>query len=118
MQKINVSFPFYFNEFCLGGEVTLPKAEFDKFIRMAEAYLLGIGVIFDKGFEYEIKLCLCDAAEKLYTFSKSENVKQESIDGYSVTFLEKGSKSKALRDMVLMRLGRYGLLYAGVEESD
>ena len=114
----NVSFAFYFNEFCLGGEVSLPRTGFEKYIKKAENVLSGMGVSFDQKYENEIKLCLCDVAERLYIMSKTENLKQESIDGYSATFADKSSMEKSLKSVVINRLGMCGLLYAGVEEND
>lgn len=115
MQKIDVSFSFYYNEFCCGGEATLPQGEFERYIRLAESELFGLAAAFDKAFEREIKLCLCEMAECIYIQASLRGIKSESIDGYSVTFAENTGLRKNLSGIALRRLGNTGLLYAGVE---
>ncbi len=115
MQKIDVSYGFYLSEFCCGGEETLPSGEFDKFVKRAKLRLSGIGVRFVSEFEKEIKLCICEVAEALFVEDKSSNIKAETIDGYSVTFADGNSIKEKIKDIVFMRLGDTGILYAGVE---
>ena len=115
MQKVDVTYGFYLSEFCCGGEATLPSGEFDKFVKRAKLKISGFGVKFALKFEKEIKLCICEVAEALFVADKSSNIKSESIDGYSVTFEDGNNIKEKLRDIVIMRLGDTGLLYAGVE---
>ncbi|MBE7031991.1 MAG: hypothetical protein E7401_03405 [Ruminococcaceae bacterium] len=115
MQKVNVDYAFYLNEFCCGGEATLPSGEFEKYIKRAKLEVSGLGGKFYTDFEDEIRLCLCEVAEVLYSAAKSGNIKAESVDGYSVTFAENYNVRDRLRGIVVQRLGNTGILYAGVE---
>lgn len=115
MQKVNVTYYFYLSEFCCGGEATLPSGEFDKFVKRAKLRVSGLGVKFVSEYEEEIKLCICEVAEALFTEAKSSNIKAESIDGYSVTFEDGNNIKEKVKDIVVMRLGNTGILYAGVE---
>ena len=115
MQKVDVTYGFYLCEFCCGGEVTLPSGDFDKFVKRAKHRISGLGVKFLSKFENEIKLCICEVAEALFTANKSTNIKSESIDGYSVTFGDGNDIKQKIKDIVIMRLADTGILYAGVE---
>ncbi len=116
MQKTDVSFAFYYNEFCCGGEAALPAEEFEKYIRRAENVLGGFGVSYCDSFENEIKLCLCEMAELIYSGEKRQGIKAETIDGYSVTFAEKQNANNELLKVALRRLEKSGLMYAGVDD--
>lgn len=118
MQKIDISYAFYCNRFCCGGERVLPIAEFEKYIENARMSLNGFGAEYSLDFEEDIKLCLCEMAEVLYSGNRASNIKSESIDGYSVTFEEPTDRNKRLREIALKRLGETGLLYAGVDCGD
>ena len=114
---VKVSFEFYFNSFCNGKGGSIPAESFEKTIRQAERELegyLSCGEI-PAGSEDLVKLCLCEVAELLYCCEKSDNLKSETIDGYSVVFADKADTRDAAHKIIFQRLGSRGLLFAGVE---
>ena len=114
--KHNVSFEFYFNVFCGGREGIITAEKFERYVMSAER-LLGSYIATDvpEKFSEDVKLCLCEIAEKLFRKGETGDIRSESVDGYSVTFADKADSQWEIRNVILQRLGKSGLLYAGVE---
>ena len=116
MKRIDVGFEYYHNVFNCGSKGKLGRDEFERYLSKAcgelDAYLCSDGLEQD---EENIRLCLCEIAEILYAAQLSSGIKSENVDGYSVTYSDKTEVDEAVRRCVLKRLGRSGLLFAGVE---
>lgn len=114
MTEIDVSFAFYYNEFSYGNGGVLSEEVFEKYIEKAKSMLASFGVSYSESFLKDIRLCLCEIAEVLYTQDKIGKLKSEAIDGYTATYQEKQNIRKDVSEIALRRLGASGLLYAGV----
>lgn len=111
-----MKFEFYFNVFRRGTSGVIPPTEFERYVMLAEKALEGYVMHETIPEDSEtVKLCLCEVAELLFRSEKNGCVKSESVDGYSVTFSDKKSADEEVRRIILQRLGKSGLLYAGVE---
>ena len=89
--KVNkIGFEFYFNVFCDGGQGVIPAESFGKSVAFAKGELgKYISDRYDLSeYETEIGMCLCELAEYIYQRTKIGNIKSESVDGYSVSFVE------------------------------
>ncbi len=116
MTKAEISFEYYFNEYCGGCSGVLDNAAFDKYIfpamREIKSHCNGAA---DADLNCtEVLQCACEVAEQLYLADKVGLVKSENIDGYSVTYSTEGSVA-SLNRVILKHLAETGLLYAGVE---
>ena len=116
MTKPRVTFEYYFNEYCGGCRGVLDKESFDRYIVPAfcEIKSLCIGTKDADLNCAEVMLCTCEVAEKLYLAEGKSLIKNEAIDGYSVTYYD-GETSKDMHRIILKHLAGTGLLYAGVE---
>lgn len=116
MTKPEITFEYYFNEYCGGCRGILDKEAFVEYILPAFREIKGLcGGVKDADLNRaEVLQCACEVAEKLYLAEKSGNVKSESIDGYSVTYSD-SEPTKNLKTIIIMHLADTGLLYAGVE---
>ena len=112
-----VSFEFYFNTFCGGRGGAVPVESFDRCARIAQRELESFlcSASDAEGFENDILLCLCELTEEVFRSEKSRGVKNETIDGYSVAFEGAENSRTELQRIIVQRLGKSGLLYAGVE---
>lgn len=116
MQKAEVGYSYYFNEYCMGASPMIPSDEFERFIKSAKQFLDAISINQHDGIEdTALKECLCAVSEELYKESKRGGIKNENIDGYSVTYNENKSVRSRLMEIATLYLGKSGLLYAGVE---
>ncbi len=117
MKRLDLSFEYYFNVYSGGQKGVLNGQSFDSFRLRAERELLtyGLANVETDEFDEEIRLCVCEIAEAIFSFNSVGKVKSESVDGYSVTYAEGGSLSDEIRRIILRRLGDTGLLFAGVE---
>ncbi len=116
MLKPEISFEYYFNEYCGGCRGVLDKEAFDKYITPAFREIKGLcgcakGADLNRP---EVLQCACEVAEKLYLAQKTGNVKREDIDGYSVTYSDSAA-DRNVKSVIMMHLADTGLLYAGVE---
>ncbi len=117
MQKLDVSFEFYFNVFNSGQKGKISQKSFSGYISRAFRELdtfCSCNFDNDEKTKEKVKLCVCEIAELLYLSSDSGFVKSENIDGYSVTYSDSKEFEKELRRIVLKRLGNTGILFAGV----
>lgn len=87
--------------------------DFERFVRMAADEILPY--IAENGFDTEVGLTLCEAAEYLYSKAKHRGIASESIDGYRVDYTSAAPESAELIKIASARLGRLGLMYMGVE---
>ena len=116
MLKIDISYDYYLNDYCMGQIPTLSAADFELYVKRAKVFLESIGSGSSlEGFEDKVRACLCMLSEKLYKNDKRGNIKSESIDGYSVSFAESSNLKSELLEIALGYLGKSGLLYQGVE---
>ena len=116
--KVNkIGFEFYFNDFCNGRQGMIPAESFERSVILAtgelEKYISDSAFVGDYG--SEIDMCLCELAEYIYQKEKVGNIRSESVDGYSVSFVEGVGNRTNVAEIILRRLGKSGLLYAGVE---
>lgn len=116
MTKPEITFEYYFNEYCGGIGGILDKTAFDKHILPAMREIKSRCVTATEADLNcaEVLQCACQVAEQLYLADKVGMLKSESIDGYSVTYSE-GGAAKNLQRIILKHLAGTGLLYAGVE---
>lgn len=116
MMKIDVSYSYYFNDYCHGQNPILTVDEFGKYKAYAERFLTSVCCTARiDGVEAEVRDCVCTLAERIYTDQKTGRIKSENIDGYSVTFADNVVVRKELLEIAGLYLGRSGLVYAGVE---
>ena len=116
MTKPRITFEYYFNEYCGGCRGVLTKEVFDRYIVPAfcEIKSLCPSAKDEDLNRDEVLLCACKVAEELYVADKVGLVKNENIDGYSVTYAD-GASAKNLQKIILKYLADTGCLYAGVE---
>ncbi|MBQ9757162.1 MAG: hypothetical protein IJW15_01935 [Clostridia bacterium] len=117
MLKNKISFEFYYNTYNCQSEGVLNAENFDRYINRAKRVLDSF-ICCDSLKSEEslaVMLCVCEIAEALYREENISAIKSENIDGYSVTFEREGCGKKKIRDIVLGRLGKTGILYSGVE---
>lgn len=117
MLKDKISFDFYYNTYNCQNEGDLTAENFDCYINRAKRTLDGFlnKEDFTPDERLAVMLCVCEIAECLYREENIRSVKSETVDGYSVTFNQEGCINERIRTIVLGRLGKTGLLYAGVE---
>lgn len=116
MQRIDVSFSYYYGSYCMGQKPLLDVEEFEKYRNYAKKYLESICTLdIPSNCEERVMDCICTIAERIFTEQKQGGIKSENTDGYSVSFTERPSVRKQLFDIASVYLGKSGLLYAGVE---
>ncbi len=116
VQRLDVSYEYYFNIYNCGHQGDLSRQDFERYICRAERELEGYFVLerATDSQKESVWLCACEIAEVLHRFDSLDSVKSETIDGYSVTYSDRGSLVTKIRRIVLRRLGGTGLLFAGV----
>jgi hypothetical protein len=116
MLEIDVGYGYYFNDFCKGQNSVLSAEKFEVYKSRAARFLTGICIEDDaKDFEEEMRDAVCAIAEKLFEMNMQGNIKNENIDGYSVTYTETEKAEAELLKVATLYLGKSGMLYAGVE---
>lgn len=120
MRVINneISYEYYFNVYNSGHQGVLPQQEFDRYIKTAQREVDGYlccDDAADNDVWSAVISCVCEVADALFKDEKQASVKSESTDGYAVTFKDTEDVDDKVRKIILRRLGRTGLLYAGVE---
>lgn len=116
MLKTDVSYGYYFNDYCMGQQSALSAENFEVYKSRARSFLEGVCLSPEQeGFKQEICNAVCAIAEKLYERHRQGNIKNENIDGYSVTYTESGNARAELLEIAALYLGKSGMLYAGVE---
>ena len=116
MTRPEISFEYYYNEYCGGCRGILDKGAFDKYIipALREIKCLCAGIKDTDLSCAEVLQCICEVAECMYLAEGTGNVKSENIDGYSVTYSE-AEPARNLKMVIIKNLADTGLLYAGVE---
>ena len=116
VKRLDVSYEYYFNIYNCGHQCDLSTQDFERYICRAERELEGyfdLGKVTDNNQE-AVWLCACEIAEVLSKFEPLDSVKSETVDGYAVTYSDRGSRVRKIRRIVLRRLGNTDLLFAGV----
>lgn len=117
---------FYYDEYLCGRSPKIPVEEFDYWSMLASTEIKT--VTFDRSdfspeFQYEIGLCCCELAEKLYFVEsvKGENgliLQSYGNDGetgtYKVDDLSDAKVQASIRQIIKKWLMRTGLMYRGV----
>jgi hypothetical protein len=116
MLKIDVGFEEYCNDFCKNREPLVSAEQFACYINDGKLFLES--VIEDKyegNFDDEIKACLFALAETIAQERKLNNIKSESIDGYTVTYNKPSRIRTKLFETAALYLEKTGLMFAGVK---
>jgi len=114
--KPRITFEYYFNEYCGGCRGVLTKEVFDRYIVPAFCKIKSLcPSAKDEDLNRdEVLMCACEIAEKLYLSESTGMIKNENIDGYSVTYSDVVTE-KDMQKIILKYLADTGCLYAGVE---
>ena len=116
MQKIDVSYGFYYEKYCNGQKGPLPENSFDIYACKAWRELESVLTCeYNEELSEKVKFTVCEIAEELYLRKDIAGKKSESIDGYSVTYADNNFIRKNIARIALRNLGSTGLLYMGVE---
>lgn len=116
MLRSDVGYGYYFNDFCKGQNPVLSAENFEVYKSRATRFLTGICLEdVAKDCEEELRDAVCAIAEKLFEMNRQGNIKNENIDGYSVTYAETEKAGRELLKVATLYLGKSGMLYAGVE---
>lgn len=117
MERLDIPFEYYYNEFCRGDYELIPKGSFARYISMAwrEIAPLCHG---DCPENAKDALCtaVCLVAEELYIRESEGSAVRESIDGYTVERANARPLARVVREIAAKMLGEFGVLYAGVEK--
>ena len=115
MLKIDVSYEYYYSDYGCGREGVVPAEDFEYFRhRASEEVDLRLCDEVSEEHRRAVSNAVCEVAELLYTSVRMNNVKSETIDGYSVTYPESGLISARITAIVEKHLSKTGLLYRGV----
>lgn len=93
------------------GTVFCEKTEFERYEKRALHYINSVICGDIKNAEESAYYCICAVAEELCRTENSQNIKSESIDGYSVTY--SADRNKQLYGILRMYLPAE-LLFKGV----
>jgi len=116
MQKIDVSYGFYYEKYCNSQKGPLPENSFDIYACKARRELESMLTCeYNEELSEKVKFTVCEIAEELYLRKDIAGKKSESIDGYSVTYADNNFIRKNIARIALRNLGSTGLLYMGVE---
>ena len=107
---VHVKYDFYS---CQYGGKDIPREVFDGFARRAGILLENMLRVKPDTLDSEkIQQVLCEICDQLYREDRRNGIRQENLDGYSVTYDESGAESEILR-LVRRHLGDSGVLYRG-----
>ncbi len=93
------------------GKIITNKSEFEKFENLSVRYIKSV---INSDIEYkeeDIYDCICAVAEQMYIKNDSQNIKSETVDGYSVTYAD--NSGKELYETLKLYLPKE-LLYRGI----
>ena len=106
-----------FYSFNYGTAAKIPEEHFMLWEKRAEAELkkLTSGRLQAAEITDDIKLCICEIAEALYTAESRKGISSENNDGYSVTYDKDGASSdKVITEIAKRYLAGTDLLFRGV----
>jgi len=100
-----------------GGDSKIPAVSFPLWEKRAEAQLMRLtgGKIKGKS-DSRIKMCICEMAEFMYETGKTDGIRSENNDGYSVTYQERDIKRELVK-IAETYLGDTDFLYRGVDNE-
>jgi len=93
------------------GKIITNKSEFERFEKLSVRYIKSVINSDAEYKEEDIYDCICAVAEEMYESNDSQNIKSETVDGYSVTYADKHAKS--LYEILKLYLPKE-LLYRGI----
>lgn len=118
MQRSNIDYIYYFDDYNRGREGIIPPSDFDFYTDKAWTELEALCFAEECGEEHRgaVYRCVCAVADMLYSAEKNNGVRSENIDGYSVTYSDENAVRREIRRTVMKYLVGTGILYSGVEE--
>lgn len=87
---------YYLDTFLGGRKALIPLSDFLYYERRAEAELSSVTMRKIERAEItdNIRLCVCEVMECIYSFDKRGDIKSENNDGYSVTYTDENKDDK------------------------
>lgn len=117
MERLDIPFEYYYNEFCCGDYELIPKEKFSRYIEMAWREIIPLcRTECPENAENALRQAVCLVAEEMCIRETDGAAVRETIDGYTIERAEKPPLSKVICEIVVKMLGDFGVLYAGVEE--
>lgn len=121
---VYADFDFYEKEYLSGRKAAVTAADFPFYARQASSVIARYtyGNIKADSIPESVKNCCCELAELLYSEARiteqSSGVSSESVQGWSRTYENEGSRKDTLKNKMKECVYRWitdtGLLYSGV----
>lgn len=110
-----VDYQYYTDTYLNGKDALLDSASFAFYENQAEL-ILDERIMTPYQIDDKIKMCLCELAESIKTYSIQADIASESVGDYSVKYNRATSDEQKKKCNVIIRkyLAKTGLLYTGV----